>query len=65
MKLSDEEAIMWGTMMYLAGANASEGGDAATLRHVTAEDTGRAKALVAKEFESFKTNAKRERRRIN
>ncbi len=61
MKLSDEEAILWGAMMYLAGQTAERGGGAVAASGVTAEQTRKAKGIAAETFESFKRKAKQRR----
>lgn len=65
MKLGDDEAVLWGTMMYLAGLNAAGGGGRIAALQVTAEDARKAKAAVAAEFETFKKKAKALRRKVN
>ena len=64
MKLTDEEAIMWGAMMFIAGQNAEKGGGREMAANVTGEQVRKAKTIVAGEFEVFKHRAKSYRREV-
>jgi hypothetical protein len=62
MKLSDDEAILFGTMMWIGGFNAGAGRPAISLEVVDRDEVQAARAQVMEEFERFKSLAKKRRR---
>ncbi len=61
MKLTDDEVILFGAMMYAAGLNEKRGNPVSTLEKLSADDFRRGKGVAAREFPVFKRETKKRR----